>query len=164
VAALRFQRPPPIYANCRNLSIKIYYDCKKTLPCSPPDSFIAQLCNVRCFHRGVPEIAGALTNLLKDPASNLAGARSERLEFGRSKVLLAQPTHRPRHRRNVPMCRRRPHFAEEGALIFLVKRICVSSGRRRQRRAARRSPVAVLSPAHRTPAGWSSQPRAVEAL
>src|SRR5215472_8668531 len=85
--------------------------------------FIAQLGDVRRFHHGVPEIAGAPTNLFEDPAPHLAGALSERLEFGRSVILLAQPTHRPRHRGSVLVGRGRPHFATERTLIFGVKRL-----------------------------------------
>src|SRR6516165_5739137 len=78
---------------------------------------------MRGVHHAIAKAPGALANLFEDSASNLAGARSERLKCGRSIVLLAQPTHCPKHRWTVAARRRWSHFATERALIFLFKRI-----------------------------------------
>src|SRR5262252_3402317 len=67
--------------------------------------FIAQLGNVGGLHRRIPKIAGALANLFQDRATDLAGARSEQLEYGRRVVLLAQPTHSPGRRDSVLVSR-----------------------------------------------------------
>jgi hypothetical protein len=85
--------------------------------------FIAQLCDMRRLHQRVPELAGTMTDLVKDPAPDLPGTLRERLERGRSIVLFAQPTHCPRNHGFVAAGWPYLRFAAERTLIFLVKRI-----------------------------------------
>src|SRR5437868_148229 len=85
--------------------------------------FIAQLCHMRRLHQRVPELAGTLADLVKDSTPDFSGALRERLERGRSVVLLAQPTHCPRHRGTVTAGWRGLRFAAERTLIFVVERI-----------------------------------------
>src|SRR5438067_2073467 len=67
--------------------------------------------------------AGPLTNQIEDLPPHFTGGRLERLERGRSVVLLAQPTHCPRHHGTVAASRRCLRFAAERTLIVVIERI-----------------------------------------